>query len=388
MQTADVSAPVADVHVLHIVNDLDTGGAQTLLETLAGHRAAHQRLSLCVLGARGKLSDRLEAVFDDVTYLEFPRTSWALGRLVKQVGAAIATAAPDVVHTHLLHADLAVALGRTRLPLVSTVHTTGMSDGDRLRSRVLGRAVGVLARRFDAIVACDPTCAEYLRTMRYPLARTQVIVNGVHLPDTVSPPPASDTPVVLSLSRWHPMKDHDNLFAAAASLLRQGKTFRLVCAGSGVTEDNGELAALAERHGVRSVLEVLGPRNDVAALLAQATAFVLSSAYGEALPMAGLEALAAGRPVVATEVGGCPDLVVDPALLVAPRDPDALAAAVAHVVDASPARWAELSAAARSRAAARYDARRTVAAYDAIYRRLAALPAHGPLQRPLSRRAG
>ena len=96
-----------------------------------------------------------------------------------------------------------------------------------------------------------------------------------------------------------------------------GSSFRLVCAGSGVTRDNPELVRSLEAAGVSDLVEVLGPSDDIPALIAGSRALVLSSAYGEAMPMAGLETIAAGRPVVTTDVGGCPSLVVDPAFVVA-----------------------------------------------------------------------
>lgn len=360
--------------VLHVVNDLDTGGAQTLLEALALRRLPGQRLALCVLQGPGQLSGRLEPLFAPVTHLGLTRSSWSLGQLRSGVDRAVRDVRPDIVHSHLLQADLAVLLSRRRgAATVSTVHTTGMSGADPLRSRVLGRVIGAAARRFDAVVACNDSCLVYTQRMRYAVDHLDVIANGVPLHPVPLPP--TGPPTLLHLARWHPMKDHATLFAALRSVRERGHAVRLQCAGSGMTPDNAALTDLLDEHGVAAAVDLLGVRHDVAALLQGAHALVLSSAYGEALPMAGLEALAAGRPVVTTDVGGCRSLAVEPALVVPPGRPVLLADAVAEVVTAAPARWRELSAAARGLAERDYDVSTTVRRYDEVYRRLLDRPA-------------
>ena len=354
--------------VLHVINAVGTGGAQTLIEAMAARRTPGQTLRLVVLASRDTLSDRLEAVFDSVDYLDFSTDSNAVHTLVRDLHRTVERLQPDIIHSHLLHADLASALlprkGRVR---VSTVHTTGMTREDKLRSRALGYVVGTLARRFDTVVACDQTCLDWTRSMHYPAVKLTTIPNGV---DIAAEPAAGDPgPVLLSLSRWHPMKDHWNLFRAAAILRDRGVDFRLVCAGSGVEESNPELAAMVKAAGVGDLVELLGPSDDIPALIAGARALVLSSAYGEAMPMAGLETIAAGRPVVTTDVGGCPQLVVDAALVVAPERPELLADALQDLLTRSPEDWTALCGASLALARSRFDIQQTVASYEEVYRK-------------------
>ncbi|WP_433209644.1 glycosyltransferase [Dactylosporangium sp. CS-047395] len=175
-----------------------------------------------------------------------------------------------------------------------------------------------------------------------------------------------EEPVFVSLSRWHPMKDHATLFGAFALLLRRHPRYKLRCCGSGVTPGNRELTGLIARLGLEDRVDLCGPVEKPARVLEGAHALVLSSAYGEALPMAGLEALALGVPVVATDVGDCARLCADPGLLARPRDERSLAAALMRVAEFGPAERAALSAAARGIAAS-FDIRRTVAAYYELY---------------------
>ena len=354
--------------VLHVVNAVSTGGAQTLIEAMAARRKPGQSLRLVVLAGRDTLSDRLEAVFDSVDYLNFATDSNAVHKLVRDLHRTVERLQPDIIHSHLLHADLASALlrrhGRVR---VSTVHTTGMTREDKLRSRILGYVVGTLARRFDAVVACDQTCLDWTKSMHYPSVKLTTIPNGVDI--SAAPAPGDPGPVLLSLSRWHPMKDHWNLFRAAAILRDRGVEFRLVCAGSGVEAINPELAAMVKAAGVGDLVELLGPSDQIPALIAAARALVLSSAYGEAMPMAGLETIAAGRPVVTTDVGGCAQLVVDRSLVVAPERPELLADALQDLLTRSTQDWSSLCDASLELARSRFDIQQTVASYEEVYRK-------------------
>jgi glycosyltransferase involved in cell wall biosynthesis len=133
---------------------------------------------------------------------------------------------------------------------------------------------------------------------------------------------------LLSVGRLRAPKDFLTLVRAVA-LLEPGSV-RLRIAGDG--PDRAALAGEIEHLGLGEMVELLGTRTDVAELLAAAHVFVLSS-DSEGLPMSVLEAMAAGVPVVATAVGGIPELVADgeTGRLVPPRDPAALAAALAAV---------------------------------------------------------
>jgi glycosyltransferase involved in cell wall biosynthesis len=352
--------------VLHVVNAVSTGGAQTLIEAMAARRRPGQTLRLVVLANPSDLSDRLAEVFDSVDYLGYDRSSYAVHKLVRDLKAAVDRWQPDVIHSHLLHADLAsLMLPRGRRTRISTVHTTGMTRDDPLRSRILGYVVGALARRFDQVVACDQTCLDWTHSMHYPPLKLTTIPNGVDISD--APAPGDPGPVLLSLSRWHPMKDHDNLFRAAAILRSRSVSFRLRCAGSGVTLDNPELVSSLAAAGVSELVEILGPSDDIPGLLRDSRAMVLSSAYGEAMPMAGLETIAAGRPVVTTDVGGCPTLVVDPAFVVPPENPERLADALQDLLCRSTEDWSALCTQSLELARSRFDIQQTVASYEKLY---------------------
>lgn len=229
----------------------------------------------------------------------------------------------DVVHAHGLRAGALSVL--TPRPVVVTLHNA-----------VTGRLAGVLERlvaRRAAVVLCASadlaTRASELggRDVRLaPVAAPRLVATGAN--------PGLGSPLVLAVGRLHPQKGYDTLVAA----LPAWPDAVVAVAGDGPLR--AELAVAAP------TVRWLGRRDDVADLLAAATVVVLPSVW-EARSLTAQEALRAGRPLVATAVGGLPDLVQDGALLVPPGDATALAAAVRRLLD-DPSEAAALAARGRA----------------------------------------
>lgn len=169
----------------------------------------------------------------------------------------------------------------------------------------------------------------------------------------------------VAVGRLHPQKDHATLLAAFARLVARRPTARLRIAGDGALL--GELEALAGRLGVDGTARLIGLRDDVPRVLAAADALVLASAW-EGLPNAVMEAMAAALPVVATRVGGVPELVDDgrTGLLVPPGDPDALRAAMARVMDLPAEERAKMGGRGRAEVVGRFAPARVGPQWDAL----------------------
>ena len=206
----------------------------------------------------------------------------------------------------------------------------------------------------------------------WPAEKIAVVHNAVELDRFGDPAPpglraelgAADAPLVLTAARLDDQKGLPVLLEAAARL--PGAIFAL--AGEGPEEEN--LRRLAERLGVADRVLFLGRREDVPSLLAACDVFALPSLY-EGSSLALLEAMAAGRAVVSSAIPGTDELVEDgrSGLLVQPGDSEALAAALARVLDDSGLRGS-LAAAGRERAEREFDsapaARRVAAIYDEV----------------------
>jgi glycosyltransferase involved in cell wall biosynthesis len=275
---------------------------------------------------------------------------------------------PDLVH---LHTGRATWLGglAARWAHVPALTTRRMDRPVRRgwRTRVI---YGSLVRH---AVAISSAVAAELHAAGVDPAHTSTIPSAVDPAALVPTRPraatraalglAADTPVVLTLASLVPRKGVDVLLEAFALLVATRSTARLLVAGAGPER------ARLEARAVPGVT-FLGQRADKADLLDACDVFALAS-RAEGLGVAALEAMAAGRPVVATRVGGLAEAVLPgvTGLLVPPEDAAALAAALGALLD-DPARARALGAAGPARVARGHLAAQMVDAYEQLYRRL------------------
>jgi len=178
---------------------------------------------------------------------------------------------------------------------------------------------------------------------------------------------------VITVANLRPEKCHETLVAAAATLVQRHPNLRFLIVGDG--PERRALEALVNARGLSAHVQFLGHREDVPALLAEADAFVLPS-RSEAFPNAIVEAMSAGLPVVATGVGGVPELVEDgrTGVLVRVGDPAHLAAALAGLIE-HPEHAARLGREARRVVLQRYSFERMVSSFEELY--LLGLHSHG-----------
>jgi glycosyltransferase involved in cell wall biosynthesis len=221
--------------------------------------------------------------------------------------------------------------------------------------------------RSSLVICLSPSWASYLSSIA-PAARIAVVPNGVPIPSL--PPLRQEQGRVLFIGRVEAKKGVYVLVDAVAHLRRQGVDVTLAVAGHGELD---ALRAAALAAGVADRLEILGWLDPAQRLeqLARAAVFVLPS-FGEGLPMALLEAMAVGRAVVATPVGGIPDIAVDGrnALLVEPGNAPALAAALRRLIEDEGLRDS-LGRAASRWVAASHDASAVVVRLRELYSGLA-----------------
>ena len=290
----------------------------------------------------------------------------------------LARGTPDVVHAHGLRAGAVTALalagppGRRRGPaLVVTVHNA--APAGVVSGAVYLALERLIARRADAVLCVS---ADLAGRMRRAGARD---VTLAAVPAPAAEPPSAEAigkaradigargrPVVLAAGRCARQQGFDTLRAAAVTLQRRDPAPLVVIAGDGPLA--GRLAAQSRAAGTE--VRFLGQRDDVPALLAVADVVVVPSRW-EGQPLIVQEALRAGRPLVASRVGGIPALTGEAgALLVPPDDPGRLASAVASVLD-DPVLSGHLATAASARAAALPSPSVAVDAAVAVYARLA-----------------
>lgn len=384
--------------VLQLISDLGIGGAQEVVRSLVPHLDAAGWHPVVATFRDGPLRAAIEESGIRVHLLEarrhqavaLHRSVPELARIRAELLALCAREGITVVQTHLLRSLDFVALtllGRAGVEsLFMTVHNSVLDlRADQLPDRrwLLGpKRAGyrwgyrTAAHRGARFVAVSEDVGAAIREgIRPPASRVHVIGNGVDVARYQGRIErsavrtrlgiATDAPVVICVAKLHPQKGHADLLVALPTVLRSHPGTVVLLAGEGPLRD--QLAASAEAMGITGNVRLLGPRDDVPELLAAADLFVLPSLW-EGLPMALLEAMASGLPVVATEVSGTRQVVAPEAtgIIVPVRDPDALAAAMRQLL-ADPLRARAMGQAGRERIVRGHSVEGQARAHAALY---------------------
>lgn len=365
------------IRVLEVLASLRRAGAERVAVSLARGLPA-ERFQTGVVSLYEAFEDGFEA-----TLAEGRIPVWHLGkrrgfdpRMGPRLAAVIRDFRPDIVHTHsyvMRYAWPACALARQGR-IVHSVHNLAGREVD-----ALGRTIHRLAFRAGAVpVAVSPRVADSFRAA-YGFAPAFTIPNGVDTQALVRPDLraawrrargfAPEDLLVAAVARLEPQKNPAGAIEAFARGLGGDDSAHLLWAGAGSLLDASRRAAAAR--GIERRVHFLGVCDDaeMAGLLSACDLFLLASAW-EGSPVAVVEAMAARLPVVATSVGGVPELVEHgvTGLLAPPGDIPALADALAALAG-DPARRQSMGCAAGARAA-RFDSARMVDAYAALFEEL------------------
>jgi glycosyltransferase involved in cell wall biosynthesis len=357
--------------ILIAITLAEVGGAQTYVASLLPAFAEHFDVTVAAHGP-GPLHEAARRA--DVRFVELRQVRRRLNPWRDLLGflelfRLLRRARPAILHAHSSKAGV---LGRlaafaARVPIrIFTVHGWAFNAHQGLASAFYRWADRVVAR-ITTVTVCvseqDRIAGIAAETCR--AERTIVIRSGVEVKAAPAALAGGKTPKVVSVGRLQAPKDFGTLARALAKL--KAGSFQAVLVGDG--PDRPALENELRRLGLSNVVELAGERDDVPELLAGADVFVLSS-RSEGLPLSILEAMAVGLPVVASAVGGVPELVVDgtTGLLVRPGDPGELAEALAHVLaDAGLRR--RLGCAGHERARSLFDLAALRGAYVELYTR-------------------
>ena len=364
--------------VVHVVGNSVIGGAERHVRDVAGAMRL-RGLDVEVICPRpGPLTEALAADGVPVRWREFvfplPNDEYALDPdALAWLTAYLRERRPDVVHSHLYPAHLHATLAAREVgvpAIVHTAHTLVVRTGDALLARLGGATTIATAR----------SVAERLVRGGVPAGQVRVVYNGVGREHLDAPSDAGDAvraslglgdrAVILVVARLSREKGIDVLLDAMAAVIAARADATLVVAGRGPERER--LETLAAARGVAQAVRFLGARDDVAALYRACDVVALPSRE-EACSLALLEAMAAAAPIVATSVGGTPELVRDglDASLVPPDDDGALADAIVTLLADRP-RARSLGASARRRARSRFTLDATVRDTIALYGELLA----------------
>ncbi|MBS0204309.1 MAG: glycosyltransferase [Planctomycetes bacterium] len=362
------------VPIAFCITELDRGGAErALTELVLGlDRQAWLPRVFC-LGPRGHFTDVLEA--GGITVESFnARGVVSVPAVLLKLTLALRRFRPRLLQTFLFHANL---LGRVagRLSRVPVI-VSGIRVAER-RSRWYGRLDRWTNGLVDHNVCVSQGVADFsIHETGLKSRKVSVISNGVDVERFASAPVADLTslgisptrPVVITVGRLEKQKGIEFLLQAAASLLQDRPDCQFLIVGEG--HDRASLEAQAGSLGISRSIWFVGARSDVPSLLKAASVFVLASLW-EGMPNALLEAMAAGVPVIATDVEGSRELVQSDVTgrLVQPANPAELAQAIQDVLQ-RPDDSARFAEAAQQLVLQRFTQTETTSAYDSLYRQL------------------
>lgn len=364
--------------VLWLIKGLGPGGAERLLEALAtacDHEAFEVEVAY-LLRWKSHLVAGLEASGLRVTCLDCRSEldlRWAarLRRLLRERHF-------DVLHVHSPYVASVARIVACTLPRSARPRIVSTEHNEWTRFSWPTRLANALTGALDA--ARVAVSEDVRRSMWSPLRdRTETLVHGIRIErirelraerDAVRTAlgVAGDTVLVGTIANYTRQKDYPNLLEATKLLVERGPSVRILAIGQGPLER--EILALRHELDLDGSVIMPGYRADAVRLLAGCDVFVLASAW-EGLPVAVMEALGLGLPIVATAVGGVPSAITDgaEARLVPPRRPDLLADAISEVAG-DPELRAAMAAAAEQRADD-FDVGRAARRLEDLYRDVA-----------------
>jgi len=348
---------VAAASILHVIDHLGVGGAQTFLVRVLPRLDPGE--FHCTVLALHKLDQPAELLRDaGIEVVDGKCTPTNLPFRLVRVLSWAREKAPCLVHSHL-----GVGLGvgrflasRLRVPALGHVQSPKFAPG--LRAVVAGWGI----RSADAVVACSRDIARIAHEAGWqPRLGVHVVVNPVDVAEIVAAKPVdlraelgltADCPLVIIVARLHPAKGLEVLIEAWRAVVREVPA-HLAVVGDGPMA--GELAIQVRSLGLESAVSFLGQRWEVAGLLKTCDVFVLPSRW-EGMGIAAAEASAAGLPVVATHVGGIPEVIEDGVTgnLVQPERPAELAGALVALLS-DPERRRAMGEAGRARMQRLFD---------------------------------
>lgn len=351
--------------VMHVSLGTQLGGMERLLVEFAKFTDRSRfELSFASLESRGNIANEIEALHWPV--YEFNKQSGLRPGVVVRLSQQMRKCHTQVVHTHNTSAFIYGVLAARLAGVSQIIHTRhGQRFGASSRETFLFRRLTSLARR----VACVSEDGRRLSEQEgVPTRKLCTILNGIDLRRFHFAGIKPYAPAI-SVARLSPEKDIASLIRAIPLVLPKlgsnAGTFTLNIVGDG--SQRSALERLTHELKLNERVQFLGQKNNVQDLLTNASMFVLPS-LTEGISLTLLEAMARGLPVVATRVGGTPEVVVDghTGLLVSTQRPDELAAAIAHLFQ-NPATAERMGQLGRQRVEQSFSITRMIRAYEEEY---------------------
>lgn len=336
-----------------------------------------------VLSMMGKndLGDEIESMNVPVYTMEMsrgrptPASLFRLVRLVRRID-------PDLIQGWMYHGNMAASISakflKNDVPVLWNIRQAvyGFSAEKRLTAFLI-RFGALIAGSTAGIIYNSVVGAEHHESLGYPVDKRIFIPNGFDC-EKFRPSESAgrrlreelglneDSLLIGFVSRYHPMKDHENLLRAAAILTKRFDNVHFVLVGMDMTRENKELYRTIERLGLTERIHLMGFRTDIPEITAGLD-IATTSSFAEASPNVVGEAMASGVPCVVTDVGDSRDLVGETGRVVPPKDPESLAMGWGELIAMGKGKRKKLGKAARERIVERFSITSVAEMYRKTY---------------------
>lgn len=387
-----MSELAAKTRVLHIIDSLHVGGAETILWRLVG--ASSCASYVAALRAGGELAEKIRAQGGECVSLLPGRrgrsdisapflASYRLRQIARQFR-------PHVIQAWLYRSNYAAwRIGREiNVPVCWSLHCERLPRGGLFSARRIGfKVLARISRSVSAATAVAEGVRQWHQDIGFRPRLWRIIPNGVDA-DEFRPDPDARQKVLSELglppdcflighvARFHPVKGHRVFFRALAQAAKHNPKIAVVAIGSGVTAENSEIMEMSREIGLSASVRMLGLRTDIHGIMPAFDALCLSSTR-EASPTVLREALACGLPCISTDVGDAAQVLRGTGSVTPPEDATALAAALVNMSQTPLEQRQRMGAIGRRRIIEHYSLATMSESYDQLYHELAA--AHRPL---------
>lgn len=365
------------IKVLQLVEDLNIGGAEKVIEDISlGLDSQKFDILVWCLSKGGSIADKLQKEGTQVYILGIssyfnPLNIFKLTKLIKETN-------PDIVHTHGYFASVIgrIAAIFAGIPVLIT-HVQSMYWDYTKRNIWIEK---FLSRFTAAIICCSEAVQDFVTIYeKIDPSKTIVIYNGVDIGkfhNFNNTPTAKiefgiepSTSLIGTVSSLTPLKGHTYLLQAVPQILETFSSTKFLFVGDGRLKD--ELQKQAEDLNISSNVIFMGIRNNIPEFLNALDIFAHPSSIREGLGISILEAMATERPVVATNIGGIPEVVVNgkTGILVPPQNPEALASAVIDLLK-NPEKVQEMGKMGKLRVEEKFTTKKMISEIENLYRNL------------------
>ena len=369
--------------ILHIITDLDTGGAEMMALKLIDALKSSMNSCVIVLMGRGTLSPQLDDLNVPVRYLELAPGCIPGLNAIRKLVCFVREFRPQVIQGWMYHGNLAACFAKILFYPQPTLiwnirQTLYLLDNEKGLTELIIKIGARVSWIPSRIIYNSTLSATQHETLGYAKNKRIVIPNGFDL-DAFRPDPVQRTKLRTQLgippnvqlvghvARFHPMKGHTTMLCAARMVVNRLEDVCFVFTGFKMSTDNSEVVQLIEALDLVDHVILLGERQDVPVIMNCFDLFVLSSEWGEGFPNVVGEAMATGVPCVVTDVGDSGYVVGDYGRVVSPADSEALATGILEMLALKSDERAQLTTNCRERIASLFSLSRISSAYQDLY---------------------